>query len=98
MVFANFSITTTLRNSNDIFERRERLARPNLVGAIIPPHRRLYSARAPIHPKRPYGSTRPVVPPDGSFAFGDSKRAAATFVVAKPPLTGQPERVLRWTF
>jgi len=39
------------------------------VGAVIPPHR-LYSARAPIHPKRPYGLTRPVVPPDGSFIFG----------------------------
>src|SRR4051794_5853195 len=38
------------------------------VGAVIPPHR-LYSARAPIHPKRPYGLTRPVVPPDGSFLF-----------------------------
>src|SRR3954452_12021074 len=35
---------------------------------LIPPHR-LYSARAPIHPKRPYGLTRPVVPPDGSFLF-----------------------------
>ena len=40
------------------------------VGAVIPPHR-LYSARAPIHPKRPYSLTRPVVPPDGSFVFGD---------------------------
>jgi hypothetical protein len=31
---------------------------------------RLYPARAPIHPKRPYGLTRPVVPPDGSFVLG----------------------------
>src|SRR4051812_10246302 len=38
------------------------------VGAVIPPHW-LYTARAPIHPKRPYGLTRPVVPPDGSFHF-----------------------------
>jgi uncharacterized repeat protein (TIGR03809 family) len=29
----------------------------------------LYSARAPIHPKRPYGLTRPVVPPDGSLIW-----------------------------
>ena len=28
------------------------------------------TARAPIHPKRPYGLTRPVVPPDGSFVSG----------------------------
>jgi hypothetical protein len=52
-----------------IARRLERSARvPRLidVGAVIPPHR-LYSARAPIHPKRPYGLTRPVVPPDGSF-------------------------------
>jgi hypothetical protein len=32
----------------------------------------LYPARAPIHPKRPYGLTRPVVPPDGSSIFGAS--------------------------
>ncbi|PJG57083.1 hypothetical protein CVM73_01340 [Bradyrhizobium forestalis] len=38
------------------------------MGAVIPPHQS-YQARAPIHPKRPYGSTRPVVPPDGSFLF-----------------------------
>jgi hypothetical protein len=50
------------------FERSARVLRLINVGAIIPPHR-LYSARAPIHPKRPYGLTRPVVPPDGSFLF-----------------------------
>lgn len=38
------------------------------MGAVIPPHQS-YQARAPIHPKRPYGLTRPVVPPDGSFLF-----------------------------
>jgi hypothetical protein len=43
------------------------------VGAE-PASQRLYSARAPIHPKRPYGLTRPVVPPDGSFRFGDISR------------------------
>ncbi len=51
------------------FERSARVLRLIDVGAVIPPHR-LYSARAPIHPKRPYGLTRPVVPPDGSFIFG----------------------------
>src|SRR6476659_4550339 len=50
------------------FERSARVLRLIDVGAVIPPHR-LYSARAPIHPKRPYGLTRPVVPPDGSFIF-----------------------------
>ena len=51
------------------FERSARVLRLIDVGAVIPPHR-LYSARAPIHPKRPYGLTRPVVPPDGSFISG----------------------------
>src|SRR6266404_6136109 len=51
------------------FERSAKVLRLIYVGAVIPPHR-LYSARAPIHPKRPYGLTRPVVPPDGSFIFG----------------------------
>jgi hypothetical protein len=51
------------------FERWARVLRLINVGAVIPPHR-LYSARAPIHPKRPYGLTRPVVPPDGSFISG----------------------------
>src|SRR5882672_8109715 len=50
------------------FERPAKVLRLMNVGAVIPPHR-LYSARAPIHPKRPYGLTRPVVPPDGSFPF-----------------------------
>ena len=36
----------------------------------------LYPARAPIHPKRPYGLTRPVVPPDGSFILDANLRAA----------------------
>jgi len=48
------------------------------VGAVIPPHR-LYSARAPIHPKRPYSLTRPVVPPDGSFLFSIVFRPEAVF-------------------
>src|SRR5437016_1628639 len=51
------------------FERSAKVLRLIYVGAVIPPHR-LYSARAPIHPKRPYGLTRPVVPPDGSFISG----------------------------
>lgn len=51
------------------FERSARVLRLIYVGAVIPPHW-LYSARAPIHPKRPYGLTRPVVPPDGSFISG----------------------------
>src|SRR5260370_35628347 len=46
------------------------LPRPLYVGAETAP-RWLYSARAPIPPKRPYGLTRPVVPPDGSFRFGE---------------------------
>src|SRR5437016_13835351 len=51
------------------FERSAKVLRLIHVGAGIPSHR-LYSARAPIHPKRPYGLTRPVVPPDGSFVLG----------------------------
>ena len=64
------------------FERSPRVLRLINVGAVIPPHR-LYSARAPIHPKRPYGLTRPVVPPDGSFTFGGhfpEKRSACNAV------------------
>ena len=60
------------------FERSARVLRPIYVGAVIPPHR-LYSARAPIHPKRPYGLTRPVVPPDGSFLFSTAFRSKALF-------------------
>ena len=44
-------------------------------GSGNPSPTRLYSARAPIHPKRPYSLTRPVVPPDGSFVSGDISRA-----------------------
>jgi hypothetical protein len=45
-------------------------ATTNMCGSGNPPHR-LYQARAPIHPKRPYGSTRPVVPPDGSLILAE---------------------------
>jgi hypothetical protein len=57
------------------FERQARVLRLIDVGAVIPPQW-LYSARAPIHPKRPYGLTRPVVPPDGSFIFGRCFRSS----------------------
>ena len=55
------------------FERETGPGRHILVGAETPPQQ-LYPARAPIHPKRPYGSTRPVVPPDGSFISGMASR------------------------
>jgi hypothetical protein len=51
------------------FERAARLSRPMHVGAAIPPHRGRIR-REPIHPQRPYGLTRPAVPPDGSFVVG----------------------------
>src|SRR5205085_1303312 len=56
-----------------------------------PPHR-LYSARAPIHPKRPYGLTRPVVPPDGSFLFSGCFQRKYHFSRAEggPRQTAQP--------
>src|SRR5258707_15674486 len=58
------------------FERAATLPRHNICGSGYPSPSRLYSARAPIHPKRaPYGLTRPVVPPDGSFVFGDISAA-----------------------
>ena len=70
------------------FERSARVLRLIDVGAVIPPHR-LYSARAPIHPKRPYGLTRPVVPPDGSFIFGRCFRSKQLRMrrSRKPPAT-----------
>ena len=48
-------------------------------------------ARAPIHPKRPYGLTRPVVPPDGSFVFGDAfaQRPVRDVAVAAALATSQ---------
>jgi len=39
------------------------------VGAVIPPHRGCIRREAPIHPKRPYSLTRPVVPPGRVFRF-----------------------------
>ncbi len=52
------------------FERAATPAATNICGSGNPSPTRLYPARAPIHPKRPYSLTRPVVPPDGSFVFG----------------------------
>ena len=54
------------------------------VGAVIPPQE-LYLARAPIHPKRPYGLTRPVVPPDGSFILGGRSAALPNFERERAP-------------
>src|SRR6516165_3011159 len=51
-----------------LLERRAGRRRHNACGSGNPSPQ-LYSARAPIHPKRPYGLTRPVVPPDGSLIF-----------------------------
>ena len=51
------------------FERAATLPRPTGCGSGNPSPSRLYLARAPIHPKRPYSLTRPVVPPDGSFVL-----------------------------
>ena len=74
------------------FERPAKVLRLINVGAVIPPHR-LYSARAPIHPKRPYGLTRPVVPPDGSFVSGLSFRLSPHhdingYAASKNPVRG----------
>src|SRR5882672_10200840 len=69
------------------FERPAKVLRLMNVGAVIPPHR-LYSARAPIHPKRPYGLTRPVVPPDGSFIFGTGLLEEAASRAAPRRLAG----------
>jgi hypothetical protein len=44
-----------LKKSQTVFERHGNFARPITVGAGKPSPSRLYSARAPIHPKRPYG-------------------------------------------
>ena len=68
MIFGALSPRIKVKKIDRAFERLAKLLRLIDVGAVIPPHR-LYSARAPIHPKRPYGLTRPVVPPDGSFHF-----------------------------
>src|SRR6185312_6936597 len=62
-----------LKNLAAALNREGGLERPMCVGAVIPSPW-LYQARAPIHPKRPYGLTRPVVPPDGSFLFGARSR------------------------
>ena len=51
-----------------LLERRAGRRRHNACGSGNPSPQ-LYSARAPIHPKRPYGLTRPVVPPDGSLIY-----------------------------
>jgi hypothetical protein len=69
VIFAAIAQNKRLKKIAGRFERSARVLRLIYVGAVIPPHR-LYSARAPIHPKRPYGLTRPVVPPDGSFISG----------------------------
>src|ERR1700716_3301460 len=50
------------------FERPAKVLRLMNVGAVIPPHR-LYSARAPIHPKRPYGFDPSGCPPGRVFYF-----------------------------
>jgi hypothetical protein len=50
------------------FERPPSLLRLMNVGAVIPPHR-LYPARAPIHPKRPYGFDPSGCPPGRVFYF-----------------------------
>src|ERR1700691_1454343 len=42
-----------------------------LVGAVIPPHRGCIRRERPSTPSAPYGFTRPVVPPDGSFVLAD---------------------------
>src|ERR1700691_2448311 len=42
-----------------------------LVGAVIPPHRGCIRRERPSTPSAPYGLTRPVVPPDGSFVLAD---------------------------
>ena len=67
--FPAIAPNTRLKKSPDVLNVRRGCCDLSDVGAVIPPHR-LYSARAPIHPKRPYGLTRPVVPPDGSFISG----------------------------
>jgi hypothetical protein len=67
-------LAEALKKSLTAFERSADFSRPMFVGAVIPPQR-LYLARAPIHPKRPYGLTRPVVPPDGSFVLGAEQRS-----------------------
>src|SRR5437867_12614318 len=51
------------------FERSARVLRLIYVGAVIPPHR-LYSARAPIHPKRPIWLDPSGCPPGRVFHFG----------------------------
>jgi hypothetical protein len=58
----------TLKKSAAVLNVRSTCCDLSMWERLTPPHR-LYSARAPIHPKRPYGLTRPVVPPDGSFLF-----------------------------
>jgi len=50
------------------FERWARVLRLINVGAVIPPHR-LYSARAPIHPKRPIWLDPSGCPPGRVFHF-----------------------------
>jgi len=50
------------------FERSARVLRLIYVGAVIPPHR-LYSARAPIHPKRPIWLDPSGCPPGRVFHF-----------------------------
>src|SRR4029453_17063394 len=58
------------------------------VGAVIPPHQ-LYSARAPIHPKRPYGFDPSGCPPGRVFyfwrRFSISLRARWPVFAATPP-------------
>jgi hypothetical protein len=53
------------------FERSARVLRLIYVGAVIPPHR-LYSARAPIHPKRPIWLDPSGCPPGRVFHFRHS--------------------------
>jgi len=50
------------------FERSAKVLRLIDVGAVIPPHR-LYSARAPIHPKRPIWLDPSGCPPGRVFHF-----------------------------
>jgi hypothetical protein len=66
--FAIIVPNTRLKKIARRFERPARVLRLIDVGAVIPPHR-LYSARAPIHPKRPIWLDPSGCPPGRVFHF-----------------------------